>query len=129
MADALAVLIEEFQNRLGELATRHGIDVDGVAEDDLRVFARRGAEAAVAPLVWSAAVGDSWDTSTVAEFLGASRQALHDRVRRHTLLGIPGRGVTWFPVWQFDLEQRQGPAGGSPPARRVRRQRLAADTR
>ena len=52
-------------------------------------------------------VGDRWDTSTTAEFLGVSRQALHDRVRRGTLLGAPGRGTTWFPTWQFDLGHRQ----------------------
>ena len=35
-----------------------------------------------------------------------SRQALHDRVKRGTLLGVPGRGTTWFPTWQFDLANR-----------------------
>lgn len=28
-------------------------------------------------------------------------------MRRGTLLGLPGRGVTWFPVWQFDRASRR----------------------
>ncbi|MDQ6613917.1 MAG: hypothetical protein M3083_04010 [Actinomycetota bacterium] len=68
---------------------------------------RRAAEAALAPLIWREAVGDRWDTTETAEFLGVTRQALHDRIKRGTLLGIPGRGVTWFPIWQFDLVGRR----------------------
>jgi hypothetical protein len=58
-------------------------------------------------LLWAEAVGDRWDTTETAEFLGVTRQALHDRVKRGTLLGLPGRGVTWFPNWQFDLAARR----------------------
>lgn len=36
-----------------------------------------------------------------------TRQALNERVRRGTLLGLPGRRVTWFPIWQFDIPARQ----------------------
>jgi hypothetical protein len=36
-----------------------------------------------------------------------ARAALHDRVKRGTLMGLPGRGVTWFPIWQFDLAGRR----------------------
>ena len=34
--------------------------------------------------------------------MGIIRQALYKRVRVGALLGIPGRGITYFPTWQFD---------------------------
>ncbi len=107
MADAEAVIYEEFRKELGRRLGRHGGLLDQVGEGEAAELGRRAAEAALAPLVWGEAVGERWDTTEAAEFLGVTRQALHDRVKRGTLLGIPGRGVTWFPTWQFDLVRRQ----------------------
>ena len=61
----------------------------------------------MAPLIWGEVVGERWSTTETAEFLGVTRQALHDRVKRGTLLGVPGRGVTWFPTWQLNRGKRQ----------------------
>ncbi len=42
------------------------------------------------------------DTTEAADQLGITRQALYKRVKAGTLLGVPGRGTTYFPTWQFD---------------------------
>ena len=107
MADAEAALSEGFHGHLGRMLARHGQLLDKVDRREARELGRRAAEAALAPLLWAEAVGDRWDTTETAEFLGVTRQALHDRVKRGTLLGLPGRGVTWFPIWQFDLAGRR----------------------
>lgn len=107
MADAAALLYDEFRGHLARLLDRHGDLLDKVDDREAEQLGRRAAEAALAPLLWGEAVGDRWDTTEAAEFLGVTRQALHDRVKRGTLLGVPGRGVTWFPTWQFDLAGRK----------------------
>jgi len=106
MADAEATLSEAFHQHLGRLLSRHDRLLDKVDETEAGELGRRAAEAALAPLIWGEAVGERWDTTATAEFLGVTRQALHERVKRGTLLGVPGRGVTWFPIWQFDLDGR-----------------------
>ncbi|WP_024793981.1 TetR/AcrR family transcriptional regulator [Tomitella biformata] len=50
---------------------------------------------------------DVWTTPQAAEFLNISRQAINKRVQNRKMLGYPGIGVTLFPVWQFDLENRR----------------------
>jgi hypothetical protein len=107
MADAEAALKEAFQEHLHRLLSRHERLLDNVDHAEAGDLGRRAAEAALAPLIWAEAVGERWDTTEAAEFLGVTRQALHDRVKRGTLLGIPGQGVTWFPTWQFDFAGRQ----------------------
>lgn len=49
---------------------------------------------------------DVWTTPQAAQFLDISRQAINKRVQNRKMLGYPGDGVTLFPVWQFDLENR-----------------------
>lgn len=103
MADALAALQDGFAERLAALADRHHDLISQLHVDEARRLGAQGADASVAPLIWGAAVGDRWPTSTVTEFLRITRQALHKRVVNRTVLGLPGRGTTWFPVWQFDM--------------------------
>lgn len=50
---------------------------------------------------------DLWTTPQVVKFLGISRQAINRYVRNRKMLGYPGSGVTLFPVWQFDSENRR----------------------
>jgi len=52
---------------------------------------------------------DRLDTSDTALLLGVTRQALHKRVRAGTILGVPGRGTTWFPAWQFGPDRTTRP--------------------
>jgi hypothetical protein len=106
MADAQAVLFDSFAEQLKVMLVRHPGLLDAVEGREARELGRRGAEAALAPLIWGEAVGERWSTTYVAEFLGVSRQALHERVKRGTLLGVLGRGTTWFPTWQFDIANR-----------------------
>jgi len=77
-----------------------------MGEKELRELGRRAAQAAVAPLLWSAEVSERWDVRRVTEFLDISRQAIYRRVRTGSLLGLQGEGTTWFPVWQFDPDGR-----------------------
>lgn len=74
--------------------------------DELLRLGREAAQAAWAPILWRAAVGDTWNTTVAAEFLRVTRQALHKRVQSGTVLALPGRGTNEFPVWQFDPETR-----------------------
>lgn len=104
MSDAIAGWHEGFSERLSVLIDRHKELVSELDYDEARQLGSQAADAAVAPLVWGATVGERWPTTTVTEFLHVTRQALHKRVSNGTVLGLPGRGTTWFPVWQFDIE-------------------------
>ena len=107
MADAMALLLESFHQRLSSLFREKDYLLGRVDDEQARELGRRAAETVFAPLAWSEAVGDRWSTTEAAEFLDVTRQALHDRLKRGTLLGVPGRGVTWFPTWQFDIARRE----------------------
>jgi hypothetical protein len=78
-----------------------------LSNDDALELGQRAARSAVAPLAWRVLVGETLDTTQVAQLLGVSRQAIAKRVRTLSLLGLPGRGITHFPVWQFDLDRSQ----------------------
>ena len=81
-------------------------ELDHLSDEEAAELGSQGARAVLAPLIWSAAVGSRWDVRRVTEFLGISRQALYKRLRNGSALGVPGRGTTWFPVWQFDPARR-----------------------
>jgi transcriptional regulator of acetoin/glycerol metabolism len=109
MANEIA-LEKGFQEELGQILSENQHDIrflleEQVPEDVALDLGRRAARHALAPLLWKAVVGDVLDTSQVAELLDVSRQALSKRVRNHSLLAIPGRGITYFPKWQFDIDQ------------------------
>lgn len=93
--------VREYHEELLRLAERHHALTE-LNNDEIVRWARRGARATVAPMLWAEAVGDRLDTRAVTLLLGVSRQALNQRLTAGGLLGIPGRGTTWFPVWQFD---------------------------
>jgi hypothetical protein len=103
MADGYAFLLDEFAQRLKgwpELA-----DLD---EADCKRLAREAAEAVIGPVLLRRLLGeDRLDTHRVALALGITRQAVHKKVRTHALLGVPGRGTTWFPAWQFEPHKPQ----------------------
>jgi hypothetical protein len=81
-------------------------ELDRVTEEEALELGHQGARAVLAPLIWSAEVGKRWDVRRATEFLGISRQALYKRLRNGSALGIPGRGTTWFPIWQFDPKRQ-----------------------
>ena len=107
MNDVLEGLRDGFAERAGELLKRHGDIEETTSYDDARRLGYDAAAAALAPLLWRAAVGERWETTEAAEFLGVTRQALHKRCRTGTVLGLPGRGTTSYPIWQFDLDHHQ----------------------
>ena len=73
MRDAVAGLHEGFGERLGALLGRHENAISGLTYEQARQLGAQGAEAAVAPLIWAAAVGERWSTTTVGRVL-----ACHD---------------------------------------------------
>jgi hypothetical protein len=73
-----------------------------LSDEEFVELGRQAARLATAPLQWAAAVGDRWDTTRTTSFLRVSRQALYKRIQNGTVLALPGRGTSWFPVWQFD---------------------------
>lgn len=81
MADAVGALHEAFRDHLGRMLVLHDHLLDTVDQREARALGRRAAETALAPLLWGEAVGARRNTTETAEFLGVSRQALHERVR------------------------------------------------
>lgn len=64
------------------------------------------AEDVIAGARWSQIIGDRIDTTAVTGLLGVTRQALAKRQASGSLLGLPGRSTTWYPIWQFDTDKR-----------------------
>jgi len=93
-------LISGFRTQLA-LYPDHLLETVGL--DRAREYGQRAARAAIAPAVWSVVAEDRWDTSEAVAHLGVTRQALAKRVANGTMIGLPGRGTTHYPVWQFDL--------------------------
>lgn len=85
----------------------YGQLVNDTNYDDAYRYAHNAAMTAFAPILWSAKIGTRWDTFEVTNFLDVTRQAVSKKVRARSLLGIPGRGTTWFPTWQFDPTTNQ----------------------
>lgn len=109
-AEASEVLAEAFRLELTDAlnaSSEIGEEFFKVGALDLSASCRAAARNVLAPLLWSQAVGDRWDTTQVSQFLDVTRQAIHKRVVGGSILGIPGEHTTWFPVWQFDIGQRR----------------------
>ena len=80
-------------------------DHTDIAKVDVGEAIRLGelaAEEVIAGARWSQIVGDRIDTTAVTGLLGITRQALAKRQASGSLLGLPGHGTTWYPIWQFD---------------------------
>lgn len=98
MSDTIDQLKQGFADGVGEFEHDILINVD---PDTARAIGRRAARSILAPLVLAAQLGETLDTAAVAEHLGISRQALAKRLTAGTILGVPGRGTTHYPMWQF----------------------------
>lgn len=104
--DAVELLSEAFDKRLHEVVERHP-QLHRLHEGEAVQLAREAVDAVVGPVLWRELLGDDrLDTTAAARLLGITRQALHKKVRCGGLLGVPGRGTTWFPGWQFDPQRR-----------------------
>ncbi len=103
VAEPALALTEAFLDQI----VRNGDQV--VAKLDVDEATRLGKLAAdeiLAGARWSQIVGDRIDTTSASDLLGISRQALSKRQTSGSLLGLPGHGTTWYPIWQFDIEAR-----------------------
>jgi hypothetical protein len=86
---------EAFRRTLAEI----GVDE---RELDAEALGRRGALLAAAELVWGRQVGRMLSSREVAELLGVSRQAVHERTQRGSLLALRGAdGGMLYPAFQF----------------------------
>ncbi len=82
--------------------------LEQLSEDEALDLGREAGRAALWPVLLRHMLGeDRFDTSSAARLLQVTRQALHKRTRAGRLLGVPGRGTTWYPAWQFDVGNRQ----------------------
>ena len=105
---ARSVAAEAFQETLSEL----GIDETDPELGDPRSLGRRGALLAVAGAIWGRHLGPLLNTRQVAELLGVgTRQAVHDRVKRHRILALPtGEREHAYPAFQFGETGQPYPA-------------------
>ncbi len=97
MREALA---RGFRERLDALPSRM---LDSLRPNQAEQLGGRVVGAALAPKIWADAVAARFETAQLVEMLGITRQALAKRVVSGTLLGLPGKGTTFYPIWQFDL--------------------------
>ena len=73
--------------------------------EEAKRLGRRAAAQVLAAARWSQIVGDRLDTTQVSRLLGITRQALAKRQNTGSILGLPGDGTTWYPSWQFDMNE------------------------
>lgn len=99
MSDAIEHLIEGFAEGLDELP--HDLVVN-LSPEDARALGRKSARSGLAALIWAARLGDMLNTTEVSHRLHITRQALAKRLAAGTILGIPGRATTHYPMWQFE---------------------------
>jgi hypothetical protein len=104
VAHPLATAASVFEGTLKEL----GFSGTEPELGDLAQLARRAALLAVAGALWRRHLGPLLDSRQVRELLGVgTRQAVHDLVKRHRLLGLPATdGQLRFPVFQFSESGR-----------------------
>lgn len=98
MADSLEHLKEGFADALNDVPQDIIVNLP---PEVARELGRDAARSVVAPLVWRDRLGETLNTTQVATYLKLSRQALAKRMQAGTILGLPGRGTTLYPVWQF----------------------------
>jgi len=85
-------------------------DLEGLSPADVTELGRDAAAAVTGAVRGRDLLGaDRLDTTAAGLLLGVSRQALHKAVRAGRLFGVPGRGTTWFPAWQFTPDRTVRP--------------------
>ena len=99
MSDAVEQLIAGFADEVARLPAEV---IVMLAPDEARSLGRRCARSGLASLIWASRLGDTLNTTEVSKRLKISRQALAKRMAAGTVLGIPGRTTTYYPIWQFE---------------------------
>lgn len=98
--DMREALARGFRERLDALPSHL---LDSLWPSQAEQLGGRVVGAALAPKIWADVAGERFDTAQLVQMLGITRQALAKRVASGTLLGLPGKGTTFYPRWQFDL--------------------------
>ncbi len=93
-------LTRGFRDRLDALPSHL---LDSLWPNHAEQLGGRVVGAALAPKIWADVAGERFDTAQLVQMLSVTRQALAKRVASGTLLGLPGKGTTFYPRWQFDL--------------------------
>lgn len=108
MGDARGTIEFELWKLVESMMPTYEEVLESLSDDERRQLTRDAAGAIAGPLIWRDLLGeDRLDTTKAALLLGVTRQAINKRVKGHTLLGVPGRGTTWFPLWQFDVSRNR----------------------
>jgi hypothetical protein len=81
--------------------TLHELGLDETEFDDEARFGRRAALLAASELLWGRELGPTASASQIGELLGCSRQAVNERVHRHTILALAAPTGYAFPLFQF----------------------------
>jgi hypothetical protein len=107
VADGSAGLQDGWTEGFSQLMSENDYFINSVDYDEAFQLGRAAALTALAPLLWVRQIGERWNTTQVTEFLNITRQAVFKKIRSRALLGLAGRGTTWFPAWQFDPATHQ----------------------
>lgn len=105
--DTLAAIEEGLRRELNR-DEHQWMLIEELTPEEALELGRQAGRAVVAPLLLREMLGaDRFDTSAAARLLQVTRQALHKRAKVGGLLAMPGRGTTWYPAWQFDVDNRE----------------------
>lgn len=108
MGDARGTIEYELWQLVESMLPGYEEMLEDLLDADRQKLVRDAAGAIAGPLIWRTLLGeDRLDTTKTALLLGLTRQAINKRLKAHTLLGVPGRGTTWFPLWQFDAPRNR----------------------
>lgn len=88
-----------------EELTVHAELLGKLDDEEVVRLGQRAAAQVLASARWSQVAGDRLETTQVARLLGVTRQALAKRQSTGSLLGLSGDGTTWYPTWQFDIDE------------------------
>lgn len=99
--DEVLVLAERDEAALLDALARPGSVLGASAADVDTRWAALKAEGRMAAQAWLAAEGGTIGPEQVAQRLGLTRQAVHNRMRRGRLIAVPGDHGARYPVWQF----------------------------
>lgn len=83
-----------------------GVELQALG-DPQQLAERVAAAAPIEPSPLEEITGPFYDTRGLRTWLGTSRQALADRVKANTLLGLQTGDRTWvYPAWQFTTDRQ-----------------------
>jgi hypothetical protein len=96
-------VIDRVRESLLDIEKRYRANGRSVAELGIDEVAQRMASAVPAPSPVNDKIGPFYRTDQVVSLLGITRQAVNERLRKRTILGMQTRDGVWvYPVFQFE---------------------------